>query len=414
MADEILNEDVFPIVGWAGPGDTMIRADVMHGMADAGFTVSHSQVSGDLDDVVYALDVAAESGVRLLLVHQSWHVGDDYVFDADRQVLVTILVDAIKDHPGLYGYHLRDEPRFHLLPLLAEVHSFIHQRDPYHLCYINHFPPIEGWGAPTAEAFWRRYIELVKPQILSYDHYPIMIGTAEEIQAAGNQPNIIPQEKLIIKPDFFSCLELLRTLANATHLPLWAFTCSVRHGPYPTPTEGHIRFQLMNDLAYGAKGLQYFTYAHDAAMVRADNSTTETWDIARRVNADIHKMGSILRVLSNIGTFRTGPLWSGTQYLHHSHLAPLVDCEGDPVTMGFFQYANERLYMIVVNGSPCTWAKITLKVGVSSGEKLLVFDLNSAQFRELWPADPHQQLVTLAPGEGRLFKVDGSGLGVNF
>lgn len=64
MADEILNEDVFPIVGWAGPGDAMIRADVMHGMADAGFTVSHSQVSGDLDDVVHALDVAAESGVR--------------------------------------------------------------------------------------------------------------------------------------------------------------------------------------------------------------------------------------------------------------------------------------------------------------------------------------------------------------
>lgn len=103
-----------------------------------------------------------------------------------------------------------------------------------------------------------------------------------------------------------------------------------------------------------------------------------------------------------------------SQYLHHSHLAPLVDCEGDPVTIGFFQDELERLYMMVVNGSPCTWAKITLKVGVSSGEKLLVFDLNSAQFRELWPADPHQQLVTLAPGEGRLLKVDGSGLGVNF
>lgn len=414
MIESILNDDTFPIVGWAGPGDEMIRSDVMRGMAEAGFTVSHSRVSGDLDDVLRALDVAAESGVRLLLVHQTWHVGDDYVFAADRRAQVAALVDAIKDHPGLYGYHLRDEPRFHLLPLLAEVHAFIHKRDPHHLCYINHFPPIEGWGAPTAEAFWWRYIEQVQPQMLSYDHYPIRIGSADEIEAAGNAPNVIPQEKLIIKPDFFSCLELLRNLANATRLPFWAFTCSVRHGPCPTPTEGHIRFQLMNDLAYGAQGLQYFTYAHDGAMVRLDGSTTATWEIARRVNADIHKLGPVLRGLRNIGTFRTGPLWSGTQHLHSSHLAPLVACEGDPVTLGFFQDEAERLYVMVVNGSPCAWAKIVLNVNVADGEKLLVFDLNSAQFRELWPADPHHQLVTLAPGEGRLFKVDYAGLSVNF
>ena len=121
----------------------------------------------------------------------------------------------------------------------------------------------------------------------------------------------------------------------------------------------------MNDLAYGAKGLQYFTYAHDAAMVHEDGTTTETWEIARRVNADIHKLGSTLGNLSNIGTFRTGPLWSGTQHLHRSHLAPLVDCEGDPVTIGFFQDKDTRLYLMVVNGSPCTWAKITLKLGNS-------------------------------------------------
>ena len=167
-------------------------------------------------------------------LHQTWHVGDDYVFDADRQAQVAGLVDAIKDHPGLYGYHLRDEPRLHLIPLLAEVHAFIHERDPYHLCYINHFPPIEGWGAPTAEAFWRCYIEQIKPQLLSYDHYPIMVATSEEMETAGTKPNIIPHEKLIIKPDFFSCLELLRNLSNATNLPFWAFACSVRHGPYPT------------------------------------------------------------------------------------------------------------------------------------------------------------------------------------
>jgi len=73
MAQHILDEDAFPIVGWAGPGGEMIREDVMAGMAEAGFTVSHSGAGGDLKAVKRALDVAADAGVRLLLVHPSYH-----------------------------------------------------------------------------------------------------------------------------------------------------------------------------------------------------------------------------------------------------------------------------------------------------------------------------------------------------
>jgi len=415
MTATVLEDGVFPIMGWAGPSNEMIREDVMRGMAEAGFTVSHSGVSGGVDDLRRALDVAASAGIRLLVVHSAWHVGDDFQFDDERRALIRSLVEAIRDHPGLYGYHLRDEPRFHLLPSLAEVHGFIRELDGCHLCYINHYPPIEGWGAPTAEAFWRRYIELVRPQMLSFDHYPITIGADEEIRRLAGAPHVFAPHKIIVKPDFFSCLELLRNLSNATRLPFWAFTCSVRHGPYPTPTEGHMRFQLMNELAYGAQGLQYFTYAHDNAMVRPDASTTETWELARRINRDVHALAPVLQSLRNVGVFRTGPLWSGAQHLHRSHLTPLIDCEGDPVTIGCFQDAEDTLYLMVVNGSPCDWARITLKVDVAQpADRLYVFDLAARAFRELWPPDPRNQMVTFAPGEGRLFKVGGAGLGVNF
>lgn len=411
----ILEDGVFPVLGWAGPGDEMIRQDVMSGMAEAGFTISHSTVSGGEKQILAALDIAARSGIRLLVVHREWHVGDDFKFDAEQKKKINSLVKAIQDHPGLYGYHLRDEPRFHMLPLLAEVNNFLSELDPYHLRYINHFPPIEGWGAPTAEAFWERYIELTKPQLLSFDHYPLTIGTDAEIAAQMGQPNVFPQEKLIIKPDYFSTLELLRNLSNYHKIPFWAFTCSVRHGPYPTPTEGHIRFQLMNDLAYGAKGLQYFTYAHDHAMVRPDASTTDTWQIARKVNRDVHALAPVMSPLRNIGTFRTGALWNGTQHLHHSHLKDLVECEGDPVTIGFFLDAKDILHLFVVNGNPCAWAKIRLKVHTASEkDKLFFYNLGDKAFRELWPADIHDQLVSLSPGEGRLFKVGGEGMGVNF
>jgi hypothetical protein len=414
--ETILDSDLFPVVGWAGPGGPMLRPDVMSGMAAAGFTVSHSWVQGDANEVVHALDVAAASHIKLLLVHPLWHVGDDFVLDDARRQQIRVLVEAVRDHPGLYGYHLRDEPRYHVLPRLAEVHAFLRELDAYHALYINHFPPIEGWGATTAEAFWRRYIEMTHPQFLSYDHYALTVGTADEIKAQVGQPNIFEAEKLIVKPDYFDCLELLRNLSLGSGLPFWAFTCSVRHGPYPTPTEGHIRFQLMNNLAYGARGLQYFTYAHDGAMVRTDGSTTPTWDIARRVNQDVYKLAPVMRRLRNVGVFRTGALWSGTRHLQRSHLAPLVACEGDSVTIGFFvdDQDDERLHLMVVNGSPCAWSRITLKV--NTDEKLYFFDVNEGDgmFRQLWPPDARNQMVALAPGEGRLFKVGGAGLGQNF
>jgi hypothetical protein len=149
-------------------------------------------------------------------------------------------------------------------------------------------------------------------------------------------------------------------------------------------------------------------------MVRPDGTTTETWTLAQRINADIHAMAPVLQTLRSVGVFRTGPLWAGTQPLHRSHQAPFLACTGDPVTIGVFLDGRDVVHLMVVNGSPVDWAGIRLSVGEAQDRKLLVFDLHERVFRELWPADPRNQLVTLAPGEGRLFKIDRDGLGVNF
>lgn len=405
----VLDEDVFPIIGWAGPSGKMINDQVMSDMAQAGFTVSHSSAGAESKEVLRSLDVAQNSGIRLLLNHPIWHVDDDFVLDEARKRDIKELVLRVKDHPGLYAYHLRDEPKFSLLDTLAEVAHFISSIDDYHICYINHYPPISGWGAPTADVFWDRFVERVQPRILSYDHYPVTIATQSEIDARAGEPDVFPEEKIIVASDYFDCLELVRSFSVRMNIPFWAFTCSVRHGPYPTPTEGHIRFQLMNDLAYGASGLQYFTYAHDEALVRRDGALTETWEIARRINKEIHALAPILKRLRSIGVFRTGPLWSGTRRLQNLGIA----CEGDPVTIGFFLCPENCLHVLVVNGNPCSWARINLKVKAEK-EKLYVVDPKDGTRRELWPVDPSNQLVSLSPGEGRLFQVGGSGEGKNF
>ncbi|MFH1567966.1 MAG: hypothetical protein ABIL09_08180, partial [Gemmatimonadota bacterium] len=285
--------------------------------------------------------------------------------------------------------------------------------DPYHLIYINHFPPIRGFGAPTIEWFWREYIRLCEPTMLSYDHYPVQVGTAEDVARDAHLPHVYARHKLVVKPDFFEALDLVRTLSSFYGIPFWAFTCAVRHGAYPPPEEGHMRFQLFSDLAYGARGLQYFTYAHDQAMVRPDGSTTPTWEMARRINREVHTLAPLLRRLQNIGVGHHGPLWSGTRTLPRSDEPLSVSAEGDPATLGFFRRDDGLRYVFVCNTSPCEWARLTLKVKVED-EKLYAVDPRDGVVRELWPPNPRAQLVALAPGEGRLFQLGGEGQGKNF
>jgi hypothetical protein len=254
---------------------------------------------------------------------------------------------------------------------------------------------------------------LTHPRILSYDHYPITVGTDKDVAEGRGLPNVFADHKIVVKPDFFECLDLLRHLSNFYGIPLWAFTCSVRHGPYPTPTEGHMRFQLFNDLTYGAKGLQYFTYAHDEAMVRRDGSTTETWEIARRINGEVHNLAPVLRKLRNVEVFHNGTLWSGTRRLQRTGERLGIDVKGDQVTVGLFLGDKDLRYVMVVNANPCGWARMSIEVSVDT-EKLYYVDPRDRVVRELWPPNPKSQLVCLAPGEARLFQIGGEGAGKNF
>ena len=392
----VLLDDVFPIVAWCHPCPVKIGDRLMSDMAKAGFTVSIlTTVDADIKEVLHALDVAQDNGVRLLLIHSSWLVRDGSVLDEARKRDIEKAVLRVKDHPGLYGYYLRDEPSFPLLDTLAEVTHFIRSIDDYHFCFINHFPPMRAWGALTMDHFWDHYIERASPELLSYDHYPVCVGTQSEVDARAGQPNVFPEEKLVLKPDYFECLEFMRTYSVRLRIPFWAFTCSYRGRlGHPTPTDGHLRFQLMNSLAYGASGLEYFTYS---ALLRPDGSATEAWEIARQINREIHTLAPVLRRLRSIGVFRTGPLWSGTRRFQASDGVYLgFDCDGDPVTIGTFVDPEGVLYLLIVNGNPCSWSRVNLKVREG---KLCSVDPGDGALK------PHSQDVCLSPGEGRLFQV---------
>lgn len=406
----VLDDPVIPILGWPGPSGEMLRDDVMKGMADAGFNLSLS--SARSENLIQALDIAYRNGIRLVLQHRAYHVGDDYVLTEERKQEIRNIVMQVKDHPGLYAYHLRDEPRFRLLDRIGEVADFIRSLDSYHICYMNMNPPIQqdGLGASSIELFYKGFIEKVHPSILSYDHYSIQIGSDEEIEALGpNAPNVFG--KVVVKPDYFEALDIVRWFSTLYGIPMWAFTCSVRHGAYPIPTEGYMRFQLMCNLAYGARGLEYFTYAYAEAMVRADGSTTPQWEMARAINRDIHHLWKIMKDLRSIAVYHTGPVWYGTRMLHTSTQPGTLNVKGDPAVIGIFDDKEGTKYAFLVNRNPVEWGRFQVEFNIPEGKQLVYWETQDDKWYTRWPRRVKDMPIALAPGEALLFKLGGEGGG---
>ena len=265
----VLDEEMFPIVGWAGLSGDMIRPDTMRDMRKAGFTVNHGDAGAR--DSIEILDITHQAGMRMIFNHPALHVDDDLVLTDERRKAIETLVRRIKDHPGLYMYSLRDEPRFKTMAPLGWMAELIRGIDLYHPCYVNHHPPIGGREAATAEELLRVACKQMPPDFLSYDHYVMCVASQAELQAEAGTPWMFPEAHLRVKPDFYQCLQFFRNLSQVHGVPFWAFSNAIRHGSYPTPTEGQIRMQLMSALAYGAGGLQYFTYAYDSSTPNPKN-----------------------------------------------------------------------------------------------------------------------------------------------
>ena len=169
--------------------------------------------------------------------------------DPVRRVEIDSLIDSVKDHPALYDYYVADELSAAVFPTLARVVAHIRERDPAHQAHINLFPTYAsvvalGTAGDTETAYrehLRQFVEVVKPDLISYDHYPF--------------------RKTHDSGDYFLNLALAREAALAGGVPFINVVQAVALSPESrVPTAGEGRFQAYTTLAYGGQGISHFTY----------------------------------------------------------------------------------------------------------------------------------------------------------
>ncbi len=208
--------------------------------------------------------------------------------------------EQLPDGPACWGYRLWDEPNAKMFDQLAVRVNKLRQVRPGRLGYINLYPNYANdrqLGAAGYEEYVQRFLKTVDVDVLSMDHYPPF------------------KPKTDGRRRYCQNLETMRKHSVSKRIPFWNYFNTAPFGPHTDPTEAQIRWQVYTSIAYGAKGVAYFTYGtpdtfefpKGSAILQRDGSRTRHWYQARRINARIKKLGPTLMQLRSTGVYRVKP-----------------------------------------------------------------------------------------------------------
>ena len=284
---------------------------------------------------------------------------------------------------SVLGYYLADEPRQDQFQTLAKWNDAVAASSPQELRYINLPPNIENpkdLSATSYEDYLKEYIARFRPNLLSYDNYMLM--------SSGN-----------FQDYYFRNLEIMRALALANGIPFWNTVLSNAHKHYIEPSETSLRLQLFSSLAYGAKGICWFTYfapaggAFRAAPIDQFGNKTPTWEMLRKVNYQANVLAAAYGKLKSINVFHYPLVPKGCKGISSAKLVSTLN--GGQLIVGEFLDADATPYALVVNNSFSDSIRIQVKFKTAGSIRMINGVTGES---EPWTGDDDW----LAPGQGIL------------
>jgi hypothetical protein len=377
-----------PIVTyWAGPA---LTDGVARQMAEGGWNLVWC---GEKE-----LDVAQRHGLRGQL--QDGLLTPASLDNPQQRAKLDALIARVRHHPALYSYFITDEPSIAAFPALGRLVSYLRQRDPAHLAYINLFPTYAtneqlGNKGDTIAAYkdhLRQYVDVVKPSLISYDHY----------QFALNGDN----------PDYFLNLAMVRRAALDARLPFLNIVQACTWTPsmrVPGPDE--LRYLLNTTLAYGGQGISYYVYCtpgHTGGIARADGTLTPLYHALKSFNREFAAIAKELQPLRSLAVYHAGMLPPGCEKLPpHAPLRfepPVASSAFKPqervrgFLLGYFGRDDKPTHAVIVNLDYKTEATAVL-VGTGNWDTL---DAMAGSW--IKTGNPRLEL-RLPPGGGKLARI---------
>jgi hypothetical protein len=368
---------IFPLMPWNSPPNDPAVLKKIH---DCGLTVAGFVPPAALDNCQAAGLKAIVSDNRLS--NYDWKNVDP----AKARENVTAVIKQVRNHPAVYGYYLRDEPSADFFKGLAIASDVIKEQHPGAWPYINLFPNYaEPWqlATPDYQTYLDKFIEVCKPPVLSYDHYALYQGGG-------------------FNEAYFVNLEQMRALAAKNKIPFWNIVLSVGCLNFRECSQTDLRFEVYTSLAYGARGIAYFTYftpeVGNFRMAPIDQfgHETQTWQWMRNVNLQVGKLAPTLLKLKSDRAYHFGKVPKGCAGPDENSL--IKSAPGN-LLVGDFTHEDGTRYVLCVNKD----FNANLVLQPQFRQPVSKIQIVSPYSGQLVPFEGEQ--CWLAPGQGMLLKL---------
>lgn len=347
------------------------------------------------------LDLVHQHGLRAQL-HDPLLAVASLDNPAQREKL-DALIQRVRQHPALYDYFITDEPSAADFPGLGRLVAHLRERDPAHLAYINLFPTYAnnqqlgttGDTVPAYQEHLRQYLEVVKPDLVSYDHY--------QFTTRGDTDQ------------YFLNLDMIRRASEKARVPFLNIVQACTWAPsmrVPEPNE--MRYLVYTTLAYGAQGISYYVYScagHTGGIALADGTPTPLYEALKSLNREFVAVARELQPLHVLGVYHAG---------HHPRGTMAVPKDSpvrfDPPVEDREFKAPERVVGLLLScfapagkESPSHAMAVNLDyqaertAGLRAPGRISVFDSSSGKWSETGTSRVE---LRLAPGGGKLVRVE--------
>jgi hypothetical protein len=378
----------FAVMAW---GDSPSDEEQLRGMKDAGLNISGFCRAEDLDHV-------RNAGLTCF-VRDARANGYEWTKMPSDEVLkrnVTALKTQIGGEPAALGFFLRDEPHATLMPGMGKVAAMLREAMPDKWPYVNLFPYRAGpsaLGTSNYDEYVKMLVNTIGQPFLSYDNYSLVNGEMLDY--------------------FYTNLEIVRRLALETKTPFWNCILANAHFNYMEPSDATFHLQVYSTLAYGGRGIQYFTYItptignYRLGAIDQFGNRTRTWEMLRRINYEIHALAPTLIQLRSTGVYHYPDAPEQARPLAASGLIKSVEMSqryvrppaGARFLIGEFEDSQRRPYFLIVNKD--LQQSFRFRVDLKREGNLIRVSPYSGREEPFG-----REMDWLAPGAGILFRVE--------
>ncbi|HOX03141.1 MAG TPA: hypothetical protein P5555_11860 [Candidatus Paceibacterota bacterium] len=364
------------------------------------------------------LDAAARHRLRAMLTSNL--LRPEALDDPAKRAELDALVVRVKDHPALEAYYITDEPGAGAFPGLGKLVAYLRERDPAHFAYINLFPTYAneqqlgvsadaaararadhpqnlagvGAGDPTVLRYrehLKRFIETIQPDLISYDHYHFFKPDANGKAVDGKE--------------YFLNLALIRLAALEANKPfLNIIQANTIEKSWRLPNPQELRFLVFTTMAYGGRGISYFTYWGPLAYngLYQDGQPAPLLETVAALNKEIRGFGPALMQMDSVAVYHTAPLPYGAEAIPGR--APVQIASPGEFVLGLFGQSGRTTAFMIVNRDYHREAEAIVDVALP-GSRLQELDRNSGGWSGIeTPGTGRAVKIRLGPGDGRLFR----------